>query len=144
MPNMIQEVTFCLHGLIKRFFFKLHLYNLAYCTVLFSYLAISPSWTKMWLFIWINMCNWILFTQGYSVRSLVEIGQVVLEKIFYIFNMMLSSPLRKMLLLYIHYVLLFPSDKGHMALQLNKLASSSLRIAICQVWWILTRWYWRS
>ena len=128
---MIQEVTFCLHGLIKSFFFKLHLYNLAYSTVLFSYLAISHLGGRCGFSF---EYNWTPFTQGYSVRGLVEIGQVVLEKIFYIFDMMLSSPLRKMLLLYIHYVLLFPSDKGQMTLNLNKLASSQLRIAKCQVW----------
>ena len=75
----------------------------------------------------------IPFTQGCSVPSLVEIGSVVLEKIFSISSM------------YMMYFLLFRNYlplKGP-ALYLNKLESPSPKGALCQVWLKLAQWFWR-
>ena len=66
-----------------------------------SFFAIIPLWKKMWPFISTYLSP--LYTRSYSVPSLVEIGQVVLEKQIFksrrcIFSMWLLhvSPLKKM------------------------------------------------
>ena len=74
--------------------------------------------------------TWILFTQGCFVPSLVEIGQVVLERIFKfrqcIFAISQLSPL----------------VKGRVP-SLNKFESPSSEDAFCQVWLKLAQWFWR-
>ena len=62
---------------------------------LISLLCYYPPWKKMWPFI----STYLI--QGFSVSSLVEIGQVVLQKKIFksrqcIFSMWLLSPLEKM------------------------------------------------
>ena len=74
--------------------------------------------------------TWILFTQGCFVPSLVEIGQVVLERMFKfrqcIFAISQLSPL----------------VKGRVP-SLNKFESPSSEDAFCQVWLKLAQWFWR-
>ena len=71
------------------------------------------------------------FTQGYSVPSLVEIGQVVLEKKIFksrqcIFSMWLVFPLEKC-----------------MALNLNKFEFPLSKNTLCNVWLKLAQQFWR-
>ena len=60
----------------------------------FCYFVIISPCKRLWPFIW---RNWIPFTQGCFVPSFVEIGSVVLEKIFRQCNFAISllSPLEK-------------------------------------------------
>ena len=73
--------------------------------------------------------TWIPFTQGCFVPCWVEIGQVVLEKIF---------KFRQCISLYHNYV---PLEKGG---ALNKLESPLPKDALCQVWLKLAQWFWRK
>ena len=66
-------------GVKNRFFF-LNNISLTWHSLIYPYFAIIPPWKKMWPFISTFQHIWVPFTQGYSVLSLVEIGQVVLEK----------------------------------------------------------------
>ena len=69
-------------------------------------------------------CSWIYFTHEYFVQSLIEIRQVVIEKIF---------EFRRGILLF-HKCSYLPLENG-VALHLNKLASPSLKDdALCKVW----------
>ena len=73
MPNKIQEVTFCPRG--KKEILKKYHTCISWKSLIFL-LLLSPLGRR---------CDqsfqhiWIPFTQGYSVPSVVEIGQVVLE-----------------------------------------------------------------
>ena len=94
----------------------------------FCYFVITSPWKRTWSFIWIN---WIPFTQGWLLPSLVEIGPVVLEKKIFkfvqcIFAISYLSPLEKVVALY-----------------LNKLESPSPKNALYQVWLKLTQWFFR-
>ena len=91
------------------------------------FLIISP-WKRAGLFIWTNLNS---LHQGCFVPSLVEIGPVVLEKIFFTFVSVFS--------LFRNYL---PFDKGG-ALHLNKLESPSPKDALCQVGMKLALWFWR-
>ena len=71
-------------------------------------------------------------TQGCFVPSLVEIGLVVLEKIFFNFVNVFS--------LFLNFLLL---EKGR-ALHLNKIESPSPKDDLCQVWLKLAKWFWRK
>ena len=114
---------------------------------------------------------WIPFTQEYFVSCLVEIGPAVLKKIFkcclYIFNLLLLSLLRKRARSII-WKKLIPLTQGCSVPSLLKSSDSMYfhyvaiislwqrawsvfwrnlnhhRNALCQVWWNLIRWFWRS
>ena len=76
--------------------------------------------------------NWIPFTQGCFVPSLVKISQVVLEKkMFFNFVNVFS--------LFLNYL---PLEKGG-ALHLNKVEYPSPKDAMCQIWLKLAQWFWR-
>ena len=73
--------------------------------------------------------SWVPFTKGCIVQSLVECGQVVLEKIF------------EFLLMYFYYfIIIFILEKDR-ALHLNKLGSPSTKDAMYQVWLKLVQWF---
>ena len=74
--------------------------------------------------------TWFPITQGCFVPSLVEIGPVILKKIFKV---------RQYISLFPYYL---PLEKG-VALHLKKLESSSPKDALCQVWLKLAQWFLR-
>ena len=111
----------CPSGSEEKYFLISSMY---YC----FFVSISP-WKRAGPFIW---TIWILFTQRCIVPSLVEIGQVVLErKIFFNFVNVFS--------LFGNY---HPLIKGGV-LYLNKLESSSPNNALYKVWLKLAQWFWR-
>ena len=96
----------------------------------FRYFVIIYPWKRVGPFIWRNLR--VLITQECFVPSLVEIGQLVLEKKTF-FNFI------NVYLLFRNYV---PLEKGG-ALHLNKFDSSSPKDALCQVLLNLALWFWR-
>ena len=97
----------------------------------FLYLVIVSPWKRVGpSFVW----NWIPFSQGGFVPSLIEVGLVVLEnKIFKyrqsILAIWLSSP---------------PPLENDVAFYLKKKIESPLpKKALCQVWFRMAQWFFR-
>ena len=96
----------------------------------FSYFIIISSWK--------GHCpsfeqNWIPFTQGCLVLSLVDIGSVVFEKKIF-----------KISSIYFRYFLIISPWKRAGALHLKKLEPPLPKDALCQVWLNLAQWFRRG
>ena len=102
----------------------------------FKVIIISSTWFLNVLIVFLlssPLLEWIQIpiTIECFVSSLVEIGQVVLKKMFFI-----------NIFLLFHYYL---SLEKHVALHLNKLEFRSPKNALCEVWLKLAKWFerWR-
>jgi hypothetical protein len=83
---------------------------------------------RMWPFIFEQFR--IPFSEGWFIQSLIEIGQLVLEKIFFNFSVFL---------LFCDYFSLEKSNSFH----LNNSESPPPKDDLCQVWLKLAKWFWR-
>ena len=91
---------------------------------------VFPLRKRCGFFMWTNLNSLIPFTQGFFVRSLVDTGLVVLEKVFkfcqFIFDISLLLGNGTRSFIWIH---LIPFTQG--------------AFCLCHVWLKLNQWFWR-